>query len=293
MTAAVQSRRGTADAGVRPLSDREFAMLRDLIHAEVGIFLNDSKKALLEGRLTKRLRELGIPTFEAYHRREVQEDPTERIALFDRIATNETHFFREPAHYALLADHVLPALEAAAAAGERPRRLRVWSAASSTGEEPYSLAMLLLDRLPPHSGWQVDVLGTDISTMALARARAAVWPLRKSEEIPEEYLKRFMLRGVDAQAERMKAGPELRAAVRFARLNLAQDSYAAAGGPFDIVFCRNVLIYFDAAGKQRVCQRLLESLAPAGHLFLGHSESLQVLPPGATRVRPSVYSIPL
>jgi chemotaxis protein methyltransferase CheR len=277
---------------VRPLSDREFAMLRDLIHGEVGIFLNDSKKALMEGRLTKRLRELGLPTFEAYYRRVIEEDPAERITLFDRIATNETHFFREPEHFALLADKLLPALEAAAAAGERPRSLRVWSAASSTGEEPYSLAMLLLDHLPPERGWQVEVLGTDISTTVLARARAGVWSLRKAEEIPAPYLKRFMLRGVDSQAERMKAGPALRAAVRFARLNLAQDDYSAAGAPFDIVFCRNVLIYFDAAGKRRVCGRLLEALAPGGHLFLGHAETLQVLPPGANRVRPSVYSLP-
>ena len=112
-------------------------MLRDLVHDEAGIFLNDSKMALMEGRLTRRIRDLGLPTFEAYYRHVVDENPAERVALFDRIATNETHFFREPAHFDLLSDHLLPAFEAAAAGGERTRRLRVWCAASSTGEEPY------------------------------------------------------------------------------------------------------------------------------------------------------------
>jgi chemotaxis protein methyltransferase CheR len=273
---------------VRPLTDREFALLRDFVHDEVGIFLNETKKALMEGRLAKRLRELGMTSFEAYHQR-VLVDEAERVELFDRISTNETHFFREPAHFALLADHLLPALEREAAAGRRARTLRVWSAAASTGEEPFSLAMLLLDRLGP-AGWNIEIVGTDISTAVLAKATAATWPMRGAGPIPADYLKRFMLRGVASQAERFKASRELRAMVRFARLNLVEDDYALAGGPFDIIFCRNVLIYFDRDGKQSVCERLLDSLVPGGHLFLGHAESLHRVPVGTRRVRPSVYA---
>jgi chemotaxis protein methyltransferase CheR len=277
-------------ADPRPLTDREFTMLADFIHAEIGIYLNSSKKALMEGRLSKRLRELGLSSFEAYHRRVTREDPDERVVLFDRISTNETHFFREPAHFEFLAEHVLPVIAAEAEAGKRSRTIRVWSAASSTGEEAYSLAMLMYDQFPRGQGWSLQIIGTDISTSVLARARAAVWPLRAAEEIPAAFRKRFMLRGVASQADRMKASPELRATVTFERLNLIEDDYAVAGAPFDIIFCRNVLIYFDAANKHRVCQRMVEALAPGGHLFLGHAESLHALPVGARRVRASVYT---
>jgi chemotaxis protein methyltransferase CheR len=270
---------------VTAVSDDEFELFQSLIHREAGIWLAPVKKALLVGRLARRLRELGMTSYRAYHER-VREDPSEKVRMLDAICTNETHFFREPRHFELLATRVLPALREQAEAGHRARRLRVWSAACSSGEEPYSIAMALLDALP--QGWDLQILATDLSTRILDRARAAVWPIEKAREIPEPHLKAFMLRGVGSQEGLMKAGPELRALVRFERLNLNGDGWPDER--FDLVFCRNVLIYFERRAKERVVERLLDRLEPGGHLFLGHAESLGGLTTRARSVVPTVYT---
>jgi len=168
--------------------------------------------------------------------------------------------------------------------------VRVWSAACSTGEEPYSLAMTLLERLPRSAGWTVEILATDISTRVLERARAAVWPIAKASEIPVGRLKRFMLRGTGPQDGRMRAGPELREVVRFARLNLDADVYPVQG-LFDLVFCRNVLIYFRPETKARVLASLGARLAADGCLFLGHAESVTGLSTRLASVGPNVYAL--
>jgi chemotaxis protein methyltransferase CheR len=183
---------------------------------------------------------------------------------------------------------VLPAWRDEADAGARPRTLRVWSAASSTGEEPYSAAMLALALLPPEQGFRVDVLGTDLSTRVLARARAACWPIARAAEIPPGYLQAFMLRGVGAQEGTLKAAPELREVVRFDRLNLNGDPWPHLG-TFDLVFLRNVLIYFDGETRRRVLGRVAAHVAPGGHLLLGHAETLGTDVPGLRSVFPSVY----
>jgi chemotaxis protein methyltransferase CheR len=208
--------------------------------------------------------------------------------MLDHVTTNETHFFREPRHFELLAADVFPRWSADAAAGRRPRRARIWSAACSTGEEPYSLAMALLRAFPPGSGWDLEILATDLSTRVLDRARAALWPLEKAKEIPDADLKAFMLRGTGSQEGLMKAGPELRELVRFQRLNLNDAAYPGVG-EFDLVLCRNVLIYFDAPTKERVVGRLLEHLAPDGLLFLGHAESVVGTGLPLQPVVPTVY----
>jgi chemotaxis protein methyltransferase CheR len=270
------------------VSDALFARFQGLVHRDAGIWLSPAKKALLVGRLSKRLRILGLRSFREYWER-VQADEAERTRMLDCIATNETHFFREPRHFELLASRVYPAWYAEAEATRRPRRIRAWSAACSTGEEPYSIAMSLLQAFPPGLGWSADVLGTDLSTRALERARQATWPIAKAAEIPPHLLKRFMLRGTGAAEGHMRAGPELQAVVRFGRLNLNDEGYGAVG-QFDLLFCRNVLIYFDPPTKARVIERLLAHLAPAGLLFLGHAESLGA---GTGRLRaviPSVYA---
>jgi chemotaxis protein methyltransferase CheR len=181
---------------------------------------------------------------------------------------------------------VFPAWRAEADAGRRPRRVRVWSAACSTGEEPYTLAMVLLAAFP--AGWELEVLASDLSTKVLDRAAAGIWSLEKAKEIPEPHLKAFMLKGFGAQEGLMKAGPEIRALVRFARVNLIGDGWPS-GPPFDLVFCRNVLIYFDRAGKIAVVERLIERLDPRGYLFLGHAESLGGFTAKARPVLPTVY----
>ena len=286
--AAARRRRIAAEPAVPPalpVSDEEFARFQALVNREAGIWLAPVKKALLVGRLARRLRELGIASYGAYYER-VMADAAERVRMLDAICTNETHFFREPRHFEFLAERIYPAWRAEADAGRRARRIRVWSAACSTGEEPYTLAMSLLSAFP--SGWDLEVLATDLSTKVLDRATAGVWPIEKAKEIPQPHLKAFMLKGYGAQEGLMKAGPELRAIVRFARVNLVGEPWPA--GPFDLVFCRNVLIYFDRATKVRVVERLLERIAPAGFLFLGHAESLGGFTARARAVVPTIYA---
>ncbi len=277
-----------APAELRLLSEREFGLFQGLIQREAGIYLSEIKKALLVGRLARRVRELGLGSFGAYFEL-VERDPDERVRMLDRISTNETHFFREPRQFEFLEQCLYPAWAQAAAAGLRPKTIRAWSAACSSGEEPYSLAMSLLESFPRSSGWDIEILASDISTGVLARAEAALWPVAKSAEIPQPLLKRYMLKGVGPQEGRMKAGPELRALVRFARINLAEDTYVAPLG-FDLVFCRNVLIYFRAEDKLRVLDRLLRHLAPGGHLLLGHAESVTGLTTRLRSVGPNVYA---
>jgi chemotaxis protein methyltransferase CheR len=165
----------------------------------------------------------------------------------------------------------------------------VWSAACSTGEEPYSIAMTLLHHFPQSSGWQIEILATDISTRVLARARAGIWPMAKSTQIPEKYLKSFMLRGTGAQEGKMKVGLEIQRAIRFEYLNLLEEPTSPRTVPFDMVFCRNVLIYFQPETKIQVVRRLLSRLAPDGYLFVGHSESLNHLTDCMRSVVPTVY----
>jgi chemotaxis protein methyltransferase CheR len=270
------------------LSEQEFKAFQAFIHGAAGIYLTPAKNALLVGRLGRHLRELGLSSFGEYLER-AKRVPEERVRLIDSVCTNETRFFREPGQFQFLEEQLLPSWRARAAAGQRPRRIRVWSAACSTGEEPFSLAMLLLDACPQAEGWQIEVLASDLSTRVLARAKEAVWPIARAADIPDRYLRRFMLRGVGDQAGQMKARPELRQAIRFAALNLNADRYPVAGA-FDLIFCRNVLIYFDAESKAAVIERLRERLEPEGHLFLGHAEGLGRATVGVKAVAPNVYA---
>jgi chemotaxis protein methyltransferase CheR len=277
--------RDAAQSVIAAVSDRDFARFQRLINDEAGIWLAPVKKALLVGRLARRLRELGIASYGEYFEIVVANE-TERVRMLDAICTNETHFFREPRHFEYLCDNVFPAWREEADAGRRPRRLRVWSAACSTGEEPYTIAMTLLSAF---QGWDLEVLATDLSTKVLARAQAAIWSLEKSREIPEPYLKAYMLKGFGSQEGLMKAGPEIRELVRFSRLNLTHDQPGL--GQFDVVFCRNVLIYFDKETKGKVVNRLLDRLHPDGYLFLGHAESLGGFTTRAKSVLPTVYTL--
>lgn len=276
----------TPEPAPRVLSSTEFRLFQETIHREAGIFLSEAKRALLVGRLSPRLRELGLRTFQDYHRYVTQEDARERVLMLDCISTNETRFFREPRQFEFLEEHIVRGWVAAAAG--RPRRIRVWSAACSTGEEPYSVAMTLLSHFPARSGWEVEILASDLSTRVLARAQEAVWSIERAREIPEPLRRRYMLRGTRSQEGKMKAGPEIRSLVRFERINLHHDRYPVSGR-FDLILCRNVLIYFDAADKARVIDRLARHLEPGGHLFLGHAESVVGSSGDLRRVGPTIY----
>ena len=273
------------------ITDREFALVQALIYRESGIHLSEAKRALLVRRLSGRLRELGLGSFSAYYRRvKDRGGARERTRMLDRITTNETHFFREPRQFEFLEHQLVPEWKRAAAAGERARRIRVWSSACSTGEEPFSVAMVLLRHLPPGSGWSLEVLATDLSTRVLESARRAIWPIEKVREIPEVYLRSFMLRGKRSQLGWIKAAPRLRSVVSFQHLNLHDSSYSVAG-PFDLILCRNVLIYFDSRSKSAVLDRLIGQLAPAGHLFMGHAESLAGMTHELRTEIPTVYRV--
>jgi chemotaxis protein methyltransferase CheR len=270
---------------MQTLTTREFRLFQSLVQREAGIFLSDQKRALLIGRLTPRLRALSLPSFGAYYDL-VSADRAALAQMIDSICTNETSFFREPKQFNFLETQVLPAWRAAAARGERRKSIRAWSAACSTGEEPYSIAMLLAASLPD---WSIEVLASDLSTKALGAASAGVWSIDRAQQIPARFRRTFMLRGSGAQEGRMAARPELSALIRFAQINLNHDAYPV-GGKFDLIFCRNVLIYFDQPSKRRIINRLLDRLDPSGYFFLGHSESLTSF----ERVRaagPTVYAL--
>ncbi|MFZ0964504.1 MAG: protein-glutamate O-methyltransferase CheR [Terriglobia bacterium] len=273
-----------------PIPDADFVRFQRLIENESGIHLPLSKKPLLLGRLSRRLRELGLSGLPQYYE-QVIADRDECTRMIDCISTNETHFFREPLHFDFLLSRVFPEWIAQASAGMRPREIRVWSAGCSTGEEPYSLAMVLFDHFPPSAGWHIEILATDISTRALARARAGIWPMERARHIPPQFLKAFMLRGIREEEGKVKAGPEISAVMRFEQGNILRQAAKSYPRPFDIIFCRNVLIYFQPETKARVIDSLINHLAPEGYLFVGHSESLNSLTSRVRSIIPTVYVV--
>src|SRR5258708_1105323 len=244
------------------ISEKEFLQLRNLVYEEAGIWLSQAKIALLAGRLAKRLRYHGLKSFKQYYALVIN-SPEERIQMLDALSTNETRFFREPQHFELLKSVIFPKWAEEAATGRRGRKIRVLSAGCSTGQEPYSLAMVLLDRFPAASGWEIEIIATDLSTRALEIARTGIWPTAKVDEIPSSYLKAFMLKGFADQAGKIKAGPEICSIVRFFRMNLNESAYPLMG-KFEMVFCRNVLIYFDQRGRERVVLPLATLVCPGG-----------------------------
>ncbi|HEU4888589.1 MAG TPA: protein-glutamate O-methyltransferase CheR [Thermoanaerobaculia bacterium] len=267
-----------------PMSDREFRVFRELIYRESGIHLPEHKRELLKARLSRRIRTLGMLRFGQYLEM-IERDAQERVEMLDRLVTNETRFFREPKQFEFLETEVIPRWKAEAENRSRPRRVRVWSAGCSTGQEPYSIAMTLLAHL---EGWDLEVLATDISGRALRQAIAGMWPIEKAAEIPEHYLKSFMLRGVRSQAGCISATGAIRALIRFQRINLHEELPEL--GSFDLIFCRNVLIYFDVASRTQAVTRILSRLCTSGYLFLGHSESLLSSGLRLRPMAPSVYS---
>ncbi len=264
------------------ITDQEFALFQRLIYKLAGISLNDTKKDLLVGRLGKRLRHFQLPSFASYYRMLATGDhPDEVQVMVDLLTTNETYFFREPNHFEFLRTEVLP----------RQRNgtpLRVWSAASSSGEEAYSIAMLLADTLGD-APW--EIVGSDICTRVLARAVTGHYGLARTEGIPPDYMRKYCLKGVRSQAGTFLIAPELRQRTRFFQLNLMQPVNTAIGD-FDVVFLRNVMIYFDPPTKARVVHNLLPRLRPGGHLIIGHSETLNGITDRLITVRPTIYRKP-
>ena len=270
------------------LTNREFALFQRLIHRQTGIYLPEAKKALVVARLSRRLRALDLRNFGAYFEL-VERDREEHTTMLDAICTNETRFFREPRQFEFLETDVLPRWRQRGEDGLMPKRIRAWSAACSSGEEPYSLAMLLRTHFPLDAGWSVEILASDISTKVLTAAREGIWSIERANDIPIEYRRAYMLRGVRAEEGKMRAQPNIKSLVEFRRINLNDDQYAV-DGPFDLIFCRNVLIYFNRDTKAAVIDRLTRHLSPTGLLFLGHSETLHTAAHALRHVGPTAYA---
>jgi chemotaxis protein methyltransferase CheR len=267
-----------------------FQKFQKLIYAETGIWLGASKTALLCGRLFRRLRTLGMDSLESYYDCIARPDQNEeRARMIDAITTNETRFFRGSRQFDFMVQTAIPRWRVEAEQQRRPRRVRVWSAGCSSGEEPYTVAMLLARHLPAEDGWDARLLATDISNRMLEKAREGIYPIARSEEIPNDLLHSFMLRGMAERQGEMKVKVEIQQMVDFRRLNLAQESELAEG-PFDAIFCRNVLIYFDDAAKRKVVTHLVRHLAANGLLFVGHAENLNRVSAQLRSLEPTIYT---
>ena len=266
--------------GGAAILDAEFKLFQNLMYDDAGVWLAPRKKSLVSGRLAKRLKAWGCESFRAYYK-VLESDPEERQLAIDLLTTNETYFFREPRHFDFLRDKVLPA-------HPRGRAFRVWSAACSSGEEVYTLGMVLADGLG-HDNW--SVLGSDLNTQVIAKARAGHYGLARTEGIPREYLRRFCLKGVGKQAGTFLVGHSLREKAEFRQINL--NKALPHIEPFDVIFLRNVMIYFPTETKAQVVRRVLGLLKPGGYFFIGHSESLTGISAGLQAVQPAVYRKPL
>ncbi|MGH8201608.1 MAG: CheR family methyltransferase [Steroidobacteraceae bacterium] len=248
--------------------EEDFQALRLLVKSLTGIHLSNQKRELVYGRLTRRLRALQLRSFAEY-REQLQGNVQELAELCNAITTNLTSFFREPHHFQYLRDHALAPL---AADRTGRRRLRIWSAGCSTGEEPYSIAMSVLETLPDRDRWDVRILATDLDSEVLARARRGVYPLERMTTVSPERLQRFFIEREEAGGICRQIAPEVAALVTFRQLNLIHP--LPMRGPLDAIFCRNVVIYFDKETQRELFARIARLQRPGDLLFLGHSESL-------------------
>ncbi len=266
---------------IRPLTEREFLNISRLAYEKFGLQLKPEKYELVTARLGKKVRAAGCRSFQEYYQRVVDDRTGEAlIELIDALATNFTNFLREPAHFEFLLKEVLP--ECAAR-----DRLAIWSTACSTGEEPYSIAFSVLDALAGGARPQLRILATDISSKALAEARRGVYPAAKLESLPPGWRRAFFLRGDGKWNGWYRVKPEIARQIEFRRINLIEPGSDLE--LFRVIFCRNVMIYFDKPTQQKLVGRLAAHLEPGGYLFIGHSESLTGIEHPLAYVRPTIY----
>ncbi|WP_210399189.1 CheR family methyltransferase [Steroidobacter denitrificans] len=277
MTSIVDRCATTLDDAVDPhpivhgpvLGDAEFEFIRHVIGENAGIVLGPNKRQLVQGRLGRRLRELGLSSYAAYCDHVRESGPEELVRLINALTTNVTAFFRENHHFEALASYMLPeAMQRNAAS----RRIRLWSAGCSTGEEPYCLAMTAIEAIGSSARWDLKILATDIDSNVVASAQGGIYPVERLEAVPQGRLSRFFHKGRNEQTGRAMLKREVRDRVTFRTLNLLHNW--PMRGPFDVIFCRNVMIYFDQPTRERLVRRFAELLVPGGYLCIGHSESI-------------------
>lgn len=269
--------------GVPILRDHEFELLSGLLYRIAGISMSATKKSLVASRLMKRLKHYNLPNFSEYYRLITGiQGRSELQAAIELLTTNETHFFREPKHFDFLTQHLIPARN-------RGRAFRVWSAACSSGEEPYTLAMLLDDALGDEA-W--EIVASDLNTRVLERARSGVYPYDRKAEIPKQFLYQYCLKGIGSQIGSLRVVKKLRERIHFFEHNLTGAPPVL--GEFDVIFLRNVLIYFNRDTKRQAVNNLLPTLRRGGYFLIGHSETLNDLELVALeQVAPAIYRKPL
>lgn len=260
------------------ISNRAFEKLTSLVKHHSGIHLAESKKQLVVGRLSKRLRHLNLEDYEAYHDHCIA-SPEELETMINTITTNETSFFRESHHFDFMGETILPRVT------NSP--FRVWSAAASIGAEGYSIAMELDTNLT-HRGIDWEVIGTDINTEVLKQASEGLYPIRFAEQIDETYLKRYCLKGTGRHEGEFLIDDYLRHKVSFQSANLMVP-ISSDLGKFDVIFLRNMLIYFDNENKKKIVENVLKVLKPNGYLFIGHAETIGHLTTSVRQIRPTIY----
>ncbi len=262
------------------INEQEFGLFKKLIYDKAGISLSDSKRSLVVSRLSKRMRELAINSFDTYFRIVTAKDGQSELQhTIDLLTTNETYFFREERHFDYLKQEILPAVKLSAG-------YSVWSAASSTGEEAYTTAMVIADSLGLSSNWKIT--GTDINSDVILQARRALYPITEKGKIEKHYLAKYCLKGVRAKEGMLLIDEKLKKHVSFESLNLI-GVWQKYFSEFDLVLLRNVMIYFDRETKQRLVDRIANSLKLGGYLFIGHSETINKITDRFEIVQPSVY----
>lgn len=249
-------------------TDGDFKLIRELVYRHAGISLSDAKRNLVYSRLGRRLRRLNLASFGAYTDYLTAHLDIELTEFLNAITTNLTSFFRENHHFDTLREQVLPELML----GKQDRRIRIWSAGCSTGEEPYSIAMTVKETLPNGCGWDAKILATDLDTTVLQKACNGIYDAERARQIPPTSLRRWMQHGRGANAGQVRVVSELKELITFNRLNL-MESWPMRG-PFDVIFCRNVVIYFNKDTQRRLFERFADLMAPNTYLFVGHSETL-------------------
>ncbi|MBC8552322.1 MAG: protein-glutamate O-methyltransferase CheR [Candidatus Brocadiales bacterium] len=271
------------------LSNKEFEMFRGLIYSTCGISLTLSKKELVKARLTKRLTHTGINSFNDYYNyvTKVDKSGKELIHLIDNISTNKTDFFREKKHFDFLNTTLLPAL-ISSKEKSRNRKLRIWCAASSSGEEPYTLAMTVFNHIKPNNGWDVKILATDISTRILQKAIDGTYKMELLNDVPPGITSAHFSKVIVDNTNYYRAKDHLKNIITFRRFNLMTEKFPFKH-PFDFIFCRNVMIYFDPETQHRLVAKFYDCLPKDGYLFIGHSETLSKNDNDFKYVQPAVY----
>ncbi|MDX9714966.1 MAG: CheR family methyltransferase [Dissulfurispiraceae bacterium] len=267
------------------MSSKEFSRLSEYIQKECGIKMSDSKKTMLEARLLKRLRALRMHSFTEYCDFLFSEEGADQevVHMIDVVTTNKTDFFREPVHFEYLVSRVVPEL-----IHRQSSRLVLWSAGCSTGEEPYTISMVLKEFQAIRPDFQFTVLATDISTKVLESAQRAVYKFDQIAPMPEILRKKYLLKSRDKSSQLVRIVPELRQMVRFRRLNFLEDDFGFRE-KLAVIFCRNVMIYFDRETQHRVLTKFCRHLAKGGYLFVGHSETLSGLDLPLEQAAPTIY----